>query len=378
MNYSLELNPDNAEAHYYLGVTYYKAGLYAKALSHGKDSLELASERWEVHLLVAESLAMLDRKEETLAQFDIIADKGFVNAQIYASWGLALGAFSTLAEAREKFYCSLQLEPNNHIVITKLGLNYSKDENFSQAIKLFSHALDISPNFVEAIVGMGITLYKQEDYNEAINYFVKATRLSQKMFHLYFNIANSYYHLGNYKKSADYYAKTVEYYPNHVEALVNYTKVLLELNNTKEAIRKIRAAYKIDKTSNTVNLVYSSALIKHGDYRDAIDKLDDIITRDEEFYSAKFAKVEALFCLKKYQEAIGILQSLPVKLHETKDFLYLNAINYASLAQLSSSHYNVETAMSYCEKLNELYPNDKLWRDAQEHIRETIQVRGIK
>ena len=120
--------------------------------------------------------------------------------------------------------------------------------------------------------------------------------------------------------------------------------------------------------------MYAVVLVKQKMYKDAIEKLDNAIQIDENFYGAKFVKAEALLGLNKPQEAIGVLTSLPDWLYDSKDFLNLCSISYTNLAQLSPSNYNIETAKYYCNKLKELYPGETVYEKAQEYIQETLKT----
>jgi len=68
------------------------------------------------------------------------------------------------------------------------------------------------------------------------------------------------------------------------------------------------------------------------------------------------------------------LLSLPEDLHESKDFLYLSSMCYASLAQLLPSTYNMDRAVYYSDKIKELYPDEPDWKDTKEYIQETLKT----
>ena len=135
---------------------------------------------------------------------------------------------------------------------------------------MFKQAIIESPNNTLAIADLGMIYYDNNDYEKAINTFLKAINTSAKKSYLYFYIANCYHKLGRLKKSIEYYEKTIEYCPNHLEALINYAVSLIDIGNTKEALRKIRSAYQISRTSEKVLLVYALISLKAGIYNDAI------------------------------------------------------------------------------------------------------------
>ena len=88
---------------------------------------------------------------------------------------------------------------------------------------------------------------------------------------------------------------------------------------------------------------------------DALEKLDKLIELDKDYYEAAYTKAEVLNSLKKPQEAIGLLQSLPSEIQDSKDFLYLSMISYNNLAQLTPSHYNISKAIDFCNRLTDKY-----------------------
>ena len=77
--------------------------------------------------------------------------------------------------------------------------------------------------------------------------------------------------------------------------------------------------------------------------------------------------------MKKPQEAIGLLQTLPNEYHDTRDFLYINTISYDNLAQLSPSQYNITKAIEYCDRLTDKYSSESKISDLRHRLEETLK-----
>ncbi len=77
--------------------------------------------------------------------------------------------------------------------------------------------------------------------------------------------------------------------------------------------------------------------------------------------------------IKKPQEAIGLLQTLPKEYFDTRDFLYISMISYDNLAQLSPSQYNINKAIEYCDRLTDKYSNEYKLDGIRQRLEETLK-----
>ncbi|MBQ9244850.1 tetratricopeptide repeat protein [bacterium] len=349
-----KINPRYRNLNYYMALCYKKESNHMAVLEYAQRALEDDPNNPSIYVLLAQTYI-------TLKQFDKVQQiylqgekQGINDFDFFLSWGISLLRINKISEAKDKIEKALQKNPQNSIALYRLGSCFHKENNIEKAEEYFNKAIELDAYNTSAIADLGMIYYEKKDYNSAIQTFFKAINISSEKAFLYFYIANCYYKLGRYKKSIEYYEKTIEYYPNHIEAYINYTLCLLSINNIKEALRKIRSAYQINRNSEKVILIYAYTDLKSGIYTDAIEKSDILLNKNPENREAKFIKIQTLINLRKPQEALNILDSLSENEKQSEIFTFLSYIAYKILVEDNPSNYNENMLNEYLNKINNM------------------------
>lgn len=369
-----EFEPKYKNLSYYLALCYKKEKNYMAVLEYAQRALEESPLNPAIYILLAQNYISLKQEEKSLKIFQDGAEKGINDFEFYLAWGITLLKTEKIDEAKEKITKALETNSNDSNALHHLGCCYYKEKNYEKAEELFKHSIIEKPNNVSAMEDLGMLYYDKNDYETAIDIFLKTINLSVKKSYLYFYIANCYYKLGRLKKSIEYYEKTVEYYPNHIEALINFSVSLINIGNIKEALRKIRNAYQINRESEKVILVYALACLKAGIYSDAIEKADLLLTKFTENKDAKLIKAHALINMRKPQDALNILYSIDEEEKNTPIFLFLAYSAYKILVEDSNSNYNENMVNFYLNKINELNDKDFDKNSISSYISNTLNI----
>ena len=349
-----KLKPDYKNLNYYLALCYKKEKNYMAVMEYAQRALEEDNENPAIYILFAQNYLTLNKKEEALKVFEIGNSRGIDDIDFSVAWSVALIKANRTKEAKEKLENVLKINENNSTAIFYLGLCNKKEYNFEKAEEFFTKAISINPENTSAISELGLLYYDLKRYDDAVKMFSKAINLSVENTYLYFYIANCYYKTGKYKRSIEYYEKTLEYHPTHLEALINYTVNLLDIDNPKEALRKIRTAYQINRKSEKVLLAYALTGLKAGIYSDAIEKADLLLAEQPDNIDAKMIKSQALLSQGKAQEALNVLYSIKTEQQNFAYFAYLAYCAYKILAETSPTNYNETMLNLYFNKYNEL------------------------
>ncbi len=113
-----KLRPGDADAYYWLGLTWSELEDYPQAAKHAEKATILANDR---------------------------------SAQAFLLWGQSLLYMHDWAQAREKLEKAFRLAPDNHLVTFNLGRCYFFGLNDSHtALKFFRKTLDLNPKFAPA------------------------------------------------------------------------------------------------------------------------------------------------------------------------------------------------------------------------------------
>lgn len=349
-----ELNPNYKNLNYYLALCYKKEKNYMAVLEYAQRALNEDSSNPSIYVLLAQTYINLNKNDEATEIYKQGQEHGIDDFEFYLSWGISMLRMNRIEEAKEKIYKSLEMKENDSIALYRLGCCFYKEKDQEKAEEYFKKAIDSDSSNSSAFADLGIIYYEKKDYNNAIQTFFKAIDISSEKAYLYFYIANCYYKIGRLKKSIDYYEKTIEYYPQHTEAFINCTVCFLDMNNEKEALRKIRNAYQINRNSEKVILLYALADLRAGIFSDAIEKADILLSKNGNCKEAKLIKAHTLINLKKPQEALNILYSLEEEDKNSEMCIYLSYLAYKILVEESPSNYNENMLNFYLNKMNEI------------------------
>ena len=369
-----DINPNYKNLDYYLALCYKKEKNHMAVLEYANRALSKDNSNPSIYILLAQTYTDLNRKEEALKIFLFGEEKGVNDFEFYLSWGISLLRMNNTEQAKEKLQKALEIRENNSSALYRLGCCFYKEKNFPNAKEMFKKAIESDYSNSNAFADLGIIYYEENDYNNAIQTFFKAIDISSKKSYLYFYIANCYYKLGRLKKAIDYYEKTIEYYPQHLEALINCTVCLLGLNNDKEALRKIRCAYQINRNSEKIILLYALVDLKLGIYSDAIEKTDILLNKNPNFKEAKLIKAHTLINLIKPQEALNIIYSLTEQDKNSEICIYLYFLSYKLLVEETPSNYNKNMLDFYLDKMNNINLDSLKKNEINAYLGKTLNI----
>lgn len=371
---AIKVENKNPVTYFYLSLASIRLDKSKEALALVEKALELKPDYADCMMIKGVALAKTGKEAECISCFSANEKGQENNPHYYTYWGISLQVFGRYAEAKERFLHSFELDRDNEYNLFYLAENYIKEGNSTPALQLYMKIVEKNNNNAVAHEKIGDILYRRGEYKNAINSYLSGIKVSRKHTHLYNKIAKCYYYLEDFNTSESYYVKSIDYNPDLIEAYTGYTNLLMLKGNTKEALRKIRAAYKKSPDAFDVIALYAQVLVKSEMYYDAIEKLDKLLVIDPKYYEAIFTKAEVLNSIKKPQEAIGVLQSLPKELHDTREFLYISTISYDNIAQQSPTQYNINKAIEFCNRLTDKYSTEYKMDDLLHRLTETLKT----
>ncbi len=221
---AIKLNPNDAQAYFNRGDTYYEKGDYDSAISDFTEAIRL-----EPNLVVA--------------QFNR---------------GLAYyGAISDYGEA-------IRLNPNDAQAYFNRGDTYYKKGDYDKAIPDYNEAIRLNPNLAIAYINRGLAYYGAiSDHDEAI-------RLNPNNAVAYGNRGYVYYEKGDYNRAISDYDETIKLNPNNAVAYGNRGYVYFKKGDYDSAISDYNEAIRLDPNDTLAYYNRGYVYFKKGDYDSAI------------------------------------------------------------------------------------------------------------
>ena len=106
-----------------------------------------------------------------------------------------------IIEAKTNYLASIEIYPTAQAFVN-LGWTFSKEKNYSEAIKQCNKALDIDLNYGMAYSDIGFYLLKLDRVDEAISWLEEALNVDDfgGKFYTYYNLGRAYEKLGRWKE----------------------------------------------------------------------------------------------------------------------------------------------------------------------------------
>ncbi len=130
---AIRINPDDASAHYNLGVTYYELGMYKEMIESCKQAIKIDPD----------------------------------DASVHNNLGLAYGKSGKYEEAIESYKQALRIDPDDAKVHNNLGVAYIRLNKYKEAIESYKLAIKIKPDDADAHYNLGVAYTRKEDKGES-------------------------------------------------------------------------------------------------------------------------------------------------------------------------------------------------------------------
>ncbi len=190
---TLELQPNDYEAHYLLGQILASENKWGEAIAHYQQARKTQPQRWEAHHLLGEAWQEIGKLGEA-----VIAYQRAIEAKEDISWchnglGSVLLKLHRWEEAAVAYRRSIELKADFPWAHYNLGEALNALEHLDEAIVAYRQAIRLQPNLTHASEKL-VSLLRQrakQDFADALNYSVLETELgvynTSSSFHLVWN-----------------------------------------------------------------------------------------------------------------------------------------------------------------------------------------------
>lgn len=224
---------------------------------------------------------------------------------------LRIGFYHSPAQEPDRIIQQQHIEAiNKSILVNNKGLEYTKNKQYTEALKCFDTAIELNPNYANAysnrgnayqsinkhdlalsdfnktlainpqhentLYNRGLLLMKMEQFETAIKDFTEVIRLNSKASDAHVMRGNCSQTIKNYNMAIDDYSKAIEIKPDSSIAYLNrgiVYKLIGEINKGKDDILK---AYELDPKFVISQIIDQS-------YQDDKSNTENLI--NEEFFS---------------------------------------------------------------------------------------------
>jgi protein O-GlcNAc transferase len=242
---AITLKPDLAEAQYNLGITLTKLGRLNEAEISLRKAIALKPDLAGAHFNLGIILNELGRLEEAITNYGQAITLKPDLAEAHNNLGNALKELRRLDEAETSYRQAITLKPDLAEAHNNLGNTLKELGRLKEAEISYRQAIELKPDYAEAHSNLGNTLKGLDRYEEAEASYRKAIVLKPNLAEAHYNLGNKPKELRRLDESESSYRQAITLKPDYTEAHNNLGIILKELGRLKEAEISYRQAIEL-------------------------------------------------------------------------------------------------------------------------------------
>jgi Flp pilus assembly protein TadD len=143
---AIKINPDDAKAHYNLGLTYDNQGRLDEAIAEYQEAIRLDPDYARAHNNLGLAYYNQGRPDEAIAEFEEAIKINPDDAKAHNNLGIAYAEQGRADEAIAEYQKAIRLDPDYARAHNNLGLAYMEEGRAEEAIVEFETYLQLAPD----------------------------------------------------------------------------------------------------------------------------------------------------------------------------------------------------------------------------------------
>jgi len=242
----VEKNPDDAEAHFLLGVTYANLKMYKKSIESFKQVIRIDPYCADAH----------------------------------NNTGLVYFESGKYKESIESSKQAIRIDPDCMDAHYNLGVTYANLKMYKKSIESYKQAIRIDPDYRDAYYNLGHAYYELGKYKESIEPNKQAIRIDPDFVLAHHNLGAAYSELGKKEEAIESYKQAIRIDPDYATAHRGLGRAYSDSGKYNEAIESYKQAIRIDPDDAEAYNGLGHAYHKLGKFNESIESLKQAIKLD--------------------------------------------------------------------------------------------------
>ncbi len=218
---SAQLQPEDAAAHYDLGVAQKSAGRLDEAAASYRRAISLKPDYFEAHGNLSDVLQALGLHDEALISRRRALQIKHDLAEAHNNQGVVLMGQQQFDGAEEQFRRALQFKPDFARAHNNLGIALLERGQFQAAADSFRSALQLNPDSANAHSNLGNALRELGLPDQAVTSYRRALQIDPKLVDAHVNLGNALKDTGAYDEALTSYRRALALKPDYLLARTN-------------------------------------------------------------------------------------------------------------------------------------------------------------
>ncbi|MBW4565267.1 MAG: tetratricopeptide repeat protein [Mojavia pulchra JT2-VF2] len=275
----IDINPNQAEALYGLGMLAQQQGQYRNAEQFFQASVQLQPEAAAIHNSLGFSLQQQGKLEDAIACYDKALEILPDCIEVQANLGNALNVQGKLSPDQKVHYADLNRQ---------FALGRQQVGEFETAEYYYRQAIALQPDLVEAHNHLGEVLQNQGRLDDAFKFYQQAIKIQPDYPDAYHNLGHIFKQKGNFNKAIEAYQQALKLKPDMAVTHNNLGTTLKALNRFDAAIESYQQAIKIQPNSAYIYYNLGVVFKEQNKLETAIQAFEQAVKITSNYAPAKF------------------------------------------------------------------------------------------
>ena len=345
---AIQLRSDFAEAYQNQGAVLQKQDKFTEAIPCYLKALEINPGWAETHYNLGLCFSQLDKLDLAIACFRSCINLKPDYTQAYGDWGYALLELGKLEEAITCFQKAIHLNPAFAQAYCKWAATLIKQGKSHQAIAsnaCFLKALQVQPDSLEVYLYLGNTFARDKKFDKAIACYIKALQIQADDGKIYLDLGKALAQQENFDEAIACYKKALHIQADKAEIYLYLGKSLTQQGKLSEAIASYQKSLEINPNSAEVYFYLGNALLTSGNLDEAISFYQKKVEIQPDSADAYCQLGIALAQRDNSKEAIACFQKVMEINPNLAELIYDIMINLCQQGNLNSSTASFQTVL---------------------------------
>src|SRR3990170_4725946 len=231
---ALKLNPGSADAHNNLGSALKDLGQLDGAVDSYRRALQINPNHADAHFNLGNALKELGQLDNAVASYRKAVEIRPNFAEAHKNLGAVLIELGQLEDTVTSYRRVLELKPDSAVAHYNLSAVLKSLGRLDEAVEGYRHALEIKPDFAEAHSNLGSILNELGQFDGAVDHCRQAVKLKPDFAETHYNLGVALKDLGQLDGALTCYRRALEIQPDYIEAQTNLLFVLNYTDHSPE------------------------------------------------------------------------------------------------------------------------------------------------
>ena len=292
------------------GLSWKQSHIYHDEIVFFNHIISLNPEGRDAHHNLGKALQDTGRMDEALAAARVAVKQRPDFAGAYSNLGLALKHHGELDEAEEALQRGREADPRDKNVLQNLGEVIRQAGRHEESLQWYDAVIKLDRKYTRAYAGKGDALFYLKRYDEAIVYLKKALSLEPYMTQaalIHTLVGEAAQKLDHIEEARRHFEIALQIEPGLARAQTGLTGLLIGQQSPEDMAQHLQAVQEqyADDPHGLQNV--AEVFRKREQYEEALEWYDKIFEINPDYTQAYAGKGDALFRLKRYEEAIESL-----------------------------------------------------------------------